>query len=382
MSSNKYNFLRESYSARPVGRLAKPIWEKMHIDLPLFVGIAILITAGLFILYSADNQDGSLIIQQGLRFALGLGIMVVFAQIPPRYYASWAPWLYGIAIFLLLAVLVVGHTGKGAQRWLGAGPVRFQPSEIMKLAMPMMLAWFYSNKTLPPSKTSLLICGVLLAVPVALILKQPDLGTAIMITVSAVSVILLAGIRWRIVISLFLLAAASAPIIWRFMHGYQQQRVITFFNPEHDPLGAGYHIIQSKIAIGSGGLLGKGWLNGTQSHLQFLPEHATDFIFAVAGEEFGFIGGLVLLTIFSAIVLRCMYISSQAQDTFSRLLAGSLSITFFMSFFVNMGMVTGILPVVGLPLPLISYGGTSMVTILAGFGIIMSIHTHRKLLGS
>lgn len=380
--NNKYNFLRESYNTRPVGRLARPFWEKMHIDLPLFIGLAVLITAGLFILYSADNQTSSLIFQQGLRFGLGIVIMIIFAQIPPRYYATWAPWVFGIGIFLLLAVLAIGHIGKGAQRWLGFGIVRFQPSEIMKLAMPMMLAWYFSNKTLPPTMKDILVCAVLIGVPAILIVKQPDLGTAIMITISGLSVLLLAGMRWRLIFGLLFLAGICAPIIWRFMHGYQRDRVITFLNPEHDPLGKGYHIIQSKIAIGSGGLIGKGWLNGTQSHLQFLPEHATDFIFAVAGEEFGLIGGLILLTIFMAIVIRAMYISSQAQDTFTRLLAGSLSITFFMSFFVNMGMVAGILPVVGLPLPLVSYGGTSMVTILAGFGIIMSIHTHRKLLGS
>lgn len=382
MASNKYNFLRESYNARPIGKLARPIWEKLHLDLPLFLAVLLLIIAGLFILYSADNQDAKLIVQQLIRFALGFIIMLVFAQIPPRYYQIWAPWLFGVTVLLLAAVLVVGHTGRGAQRWLGFGPIRFQPSEMMKLAMPMTLAWFLNKRTIPPSFLTVLISGVLLIIPIALILKQPDLGTAIMIAVAGISVLLLAGISWRFVFGFLFLTAASAPIVWRFMHGYQRQRVITFFNPEHDPLGTGYHIIQSKIAIGSGGFVGKGWLNGTQSHLQFLPEHATDFIFAVAGEEFGFIGALLLLILFLSIVVRCLYISSQAQDTFSRLLAGSLTITFFMSFFVNMCMVAGILPVVGLPLPLVSYGGTSMVTILASFGIIMSIHTHRRLLGA
>lgn len=382
MTSNQHNFLRESYSARPVGRLRRSFWEKFHLDLPLLLGIAILITAGLFILYSADNQDGQLILQQLLRFGLGIVIMLVFAYIPPRYYEVIAPWLFGVGIFLLIAVLLVGHSGRGAQRWLGAGFFRFQPSEIMKLSMPMMLASYFSKRKLPPSFGAIILCGLMLVIPAALILKQPDLGTAIMIIVSGASVLLLAGMSWRLIISLFIMIAVSAPIVWRFMHGYQRQRIITFFSPESDPLGAGYHIIQSKIAIGSGGLFGKGWLHGTQSHLQFLPEHATDFIFAVAGEEFGFVGSVVLLIIFMSIVMRCFYISSQAQDTFSRLLAGSLTITFFMSFFVNIGMVSGMLPVVGMPLPLISYGGTSMVTLLAGFGIIMSVHTHRKLLGS
>lgn len=382
MAHNRYNFLRESYNTKPVGRLARPIWEKLHLDLPLLMSLAILITAGLFILYSADNQDRQLLLQQGGRFAIGIVLMIVLAQIPPRYYEFWSPWLFAFSVFLLAAVLAVGHTGRGAQRWLGVGGIRFQPSEIMKLAMPMMLAWFLTKRKLPPSFWAILVCGLMLVIPTALILKQPDLGTAIMIAISGISVLLIAGMSWRLIISFLVLVAISAPVVWRFMHGYQRQRVITFLNPESDPLGTGYHIIQSKIAIGSGGLFGKGWLHGTQSHLQFLPEHATDFIFAVAGEEFGFIGSAVLLTIFMSIVLRCFYISMQAQDTFSRLLSGSLSITFFMSFFVNMGMVSGILPVVGVPLPLISYGGTSMVTLLAGFGIIMSLHTHRKLLGS
>lgn len=382
MAANRYNFLRESYHGRVSGRLLKPIWERFHLDLPLLIGLGLLITAGLFILYSADNQDAKLLVQQMFRFGLGALLMFVFAQIPPRYFNLIAPWLFAFGVLLLMAVLVVGHTGRGAQRWLGVGGIRFQPSEIMKLAMPMMMAWFVSRRPLPPSFWTSVIAGLLLVIPVALILKQPDLGTAIMIAVAGASVILLAGLRWRIISLLFLLVAISTPIVWRFMHGYQRQRVLTFLNPEHDPLGTGYHIIQSKIAIGSGGFFGKGWLHGTQSHLQFLPEHATDFIFAVAGEELGLIGIIILLSLFLAIVFRCLYIATQAQDTFSRLLVGSLALTFFMSFFVNMGMVMGILPVVGLPLPLISYGGTSMVTLMAGFGIVMSIHTHRRLLAS
>lgn len=382
MLMNKYNFLRESYHSQPVGRISRPIWEKLHIDLPLLIGILTLIAVGLFILYSADNRNGSLIIAQALRFGLGLTIMFILAQIPPRYYQLAAPWIFALGVILIIAVVFLGHTGKGATRWLNFGFVRFQPSEIMKLASPMMLSWYLSERTLPPSKKVILVCFILLLVPVAIIAKQPDLGTAIVIIISGSSVLLLAGMRWRLILGLLFLGASLTPLVWHFMHGYQRQRVITFLNPENDPLGSGYHIIQSKIAIGSGGFFGKGWLQGTQSHLQFLPEHATDFIFAVAGEEFGFLGALILLTIFMAIVIRCLYISSKAQDTFTRLLAGSLTITFFISFFINIGMVTGLLPVVGLPLPLVSYGGTSMVTILAGFGILMSIHTHRKLLGS
>jgi rod shape determining protein RodA len=379
---NKYNFLRESYHSKPIGKLARPVWERFHIDMPLFLLLCILITAGLFILYSAGNQNIKLVSQQMIRFGVGFIIMFIFAQIPPRYYSIWAPWIFGIGVTLLVAVLIVGHIGKGAQRWLGFGVVRFQPSEIMKLAMPMTLAWLLSSKTLPPSKWMVLLCGIFLIFPVLLIREQPDLGTAIIVLASGISVLLLAGMSWRIVTTLFLLFTISIPVVWHFMHGYQRLRVITFFNPQHDPLGAGYHITQSKIAIGSGGFFGKGWLNGTQSHLQFLPLHATDFIFSVTGEELGFVGAVALLAMFLAIVIRSLYISSQAQDTFSRLLAGGLSLTFFISFFVNIGMVSGILPVVGLPLPLVSYGGTSMVTILAGFGIIMSIHAHRKLLGS
>lgn len=381
--TNKYNFLRESYHTnRPLGRMARPIWVRLHIDLPLFLLLMLLILVGLFVLYSAGNQSISLVVQQSIRFALGLIVMIILAQIPPRYYYAWSPWLFVFGLFLLLAVLAVGHIEKGGQRWLAFGSFRFQPSELMKLAMPMMLAWFLNEKTLPPRLWALAICALLMIIPAALIIKQPDLGTAIMIIISGLCVILLAGISWRIVFSFLFLGTLSVPVIWRFMHGYQKQRLITFFKPQDDPLGSGYHIIQSKIAIGSGGIFGKGWLNGTQSHLQFLPEHATDFIFAVVGEEFGFIGSVVLLAIFSAILIRCLYISSQAQDTYTRLLAGSLSLTFFISFFVNIGSVTGILPVVGLPLPLISYGGTSMVTILAGFGLIMSIHTHRRMLAS
>jgi rod shape determining protein RodA len=252
----------------------------------------------------------------------------------------------------------------------------------MKLAMPMMLSWYLDDKTLPPTASVLLACSALLAIPVLLTAKQPDLGTAIIIAASGVFVILLSGISWRLIAGISTLAALSTPILWHFMHAYQKERVMTFLNPESDPLGSGYHIIQSKIAIGSGGLFGKGWLNGTQAHLKFLPEHTTDFIFAVGAEEFGFIGAVILILVFLGILSRCLYISSQAQSTFSRLLTGSLCLTFFISVFINIGMVAGILPVVGIPLPFISYGGTSLVSIMAGFGIIMSVQTHKKLLSS
>ncbi len=376
---NKIKFLHQSQSG---SYLPRSIWERFHIDLPLFTSILLLIVMGLFVLFSAGNENPSIITQQILRYILGFVVMLILAQIPPRYYRAIAPWLFALGLLMLVAVMLVGVVQNGARRWLHVGLFRFQPSEIMKVAMPMMLAWYLSEKKLPPKLWVLAICGLILLIPIALILKQPDLGTALMILVSGASVLLLAGMRWRIILILVLLAAVSMPLVWKHMHDYQRARVITFLDPQRDPLGSGYHIIQSKIAIGSGGFFGKGWLHGTQSHLEFLPEHATDFIFAVIGEEFGLIGGIVLICVILAITLRCLYISSQAQDTFSRLLAGSLTILFFISFFVNIGSVTGILPVVGIPLPLVSYGGTAMVTFLASFGIIMSIHTHRKLLGS
>ncbi|MCK4609088.1 MAG: rod shape-determining protein RodA [Gammaproteobacteria bacterium] len=379
----KYNLtIHQPYQSQGTQTNFQKLWHFLHIDIPLLVGILLLITMGLFILYSASNQNTALIIRQATRMLIALGIMFVLAQIPPRKYKGWAPWLFGLCLLLLLAVLGIGAMSKGAQRWLNLGLFSFQPSEIMKLAVPMMLAWYLSDKRLPPDFKTLLICGAIILVPVVATAKQPDLGTALIIAIAGIFVLLLAGISWKLVTSTAALLALCFPIVWHFMHSYQRARVLTFLNPERDPLGSGYHIIQSKIAIGSGGLLGKGWLHGTQSHLHFLPEHATDFIFAVCSEEFGLIGCLILLAILLYIIGRGLYISSQAQDTFTRLLAGSLTLTFFLSFFVNIGMVTGILPVVGLPLPLISYGGSSIVTLMAGFGIIMSIHTHRKLVTS
>jgi rod shape determining protein RodA len=281
---------------------------------------------------------------------------------------------------MLAAVLAFGETGKGAQRWLDLGLFRFQPSEMMKLALPMMLAWYLAEKRLPPKKRRLLVAIIMTLLPVLLIAKQPDLGTALLVASAGVFVLFLAGISWRLVAGFSALMAAMGPLIWFLMRPYQRQRVMTFLNPENDPLGAGYHTIQAKIAIGSGGIAGKGWLNGTQSHLEFLPERHTDFIFAVISEELGLVGVAALLLLYFFIILRGLYIATQAQNTYSRLLAGTLTLVFFVYLFVNTGMVTGLLPVVGVPLPLISYGGTSLVTILAGFGMLMSIHTHRKLL--
>lgn len=362
-------------------RLSRSIWELLHIDVPLFVGLIVVMCMGLLILYSADNRSMVLLGRQVVWMLIALVVMLIFAQIPPRKYYQWAPWLYALGVLLLIAVLAVGHTGKGAQRWLNLGLFRFQPSEILKLAMPMMLAWFLDKKSLPPSFWLVATCAILVAVPFVLTAKQPDLGTALIISMTGISVLFFAGIRFRLIVLVLLVAAVAAPFLWHFLHDYQQQRILIFLNPESDGLNSGYHIIQSKIAIGSGGIFGKGYLNGTQSHLDFLPEHATDFIFAVLGEEFGLFGIVILIIALTYLVMRCFYISTQAQDTFTRLLAGGLTLTFFLSYFVNIGMVMGILPVVGVPLPLISYGGTAMITIMAGFGIIMSVHTHRKLLG-
>lgn len=355
-------------------------WQYIHVDIVLLFGIILLISYGLFILYSASNQSLSVLEHQIMHIGLALGVMFILAQIPPIVYQRWAIWMYSSGLFLLFVVLIAGHIGKGAERWLNLGIIRFQPSEMMKLAIPMFLAWHLHKIHLPLTIQSISFSAVAILIPVLLTAKEPDLGTAILLMIAGGAVLLFAGLSWRLISLMGGLLTICAPIIWYLMHDYQRKRVLTFLDPERDALGAGYHIIQSKIAIGSGGLFGKGWLNGTQSHLHFLPEHSTDFIFAVCGEEFGFLGSIILIIIFMMITLRGLYITINAQDTFSRLLAGSLTLTFFVSFFTNIGMVTGILPVVGLPLPLVSYGGSSMVTLMASFGILMSIQTHRKLL--
>lgn len=358
----------------------RSIWQMMHIDLPLMIGILVLILIGLSILFSSSNKNFYVVEQQSFHIGLAFIVMLVFAQVPPIVYQRWAVWLYAIGVVMLVAVLFIGHIGKGAERWLNLGFMRFQPSELMKLAIPLFLASQLHKIHLPLTINSILFSFLIILIPVLLTVKQPDLGTAILLLLAGSSILFMAGLSARLIFMCMVFAAVLAPAVWYFMHDYQRQRVLIFLNPERQPLGTGYHIIQSKIAIGSGGLFGKGWLNGTQSHLHFLPEHSTDFIFAVCGEEFGFIGNVLVITIFMMIILRCLYITVNAQDTFTRLLAGGLTLTFFFSFFINMGMVTGILPVVGLPLPLISYGGSSMVTLMASFGMLMSIQTHRKLL--
>lgn len=359
------------------------LFYRMHIDLPLTIGIMLLSAVGMVVLYSAGDKSVELLNRQMLRLLLAFIVMLAVAQITPNTLKFWAPWIFGIGLLMLVAVLVLGEVGKGAQRWLNLGLFRFQPSELMKIAVPIMTAWYLSEAPLPPRGIRLLVATIAVIVPTILIAKQPDLGTSLLIASSGFFVLLLAGLRWKIIISVLVLMAASAPVFWNYLlHDYQRQRILTFINPETDPLGSGYHIIQSTIAIGSGGLYGKGWLNGTQSHLDFLPERSTDFVFAVFSEEFGFLGTVLLLAIYIAIISRGIIIAVNAQDTFSRLVAGSLTLTFFVYVFVNIGMVSGILPVVGLPLPLISYGGTSMVTIMAAFGILMSIQTNRRLVGA
>lgn len=358
----------------------RSFWQMIHIDFSLLLAICLLLGFGLLILFSSSSENWHMIQSQMTRIGIALVVMFFFAQIPPSTYQRWAPLLYLTGIILLAATLFIGNVGNGAQRWLSLGFVRIQPSEMMKLAIPMFLAWYFHRIHLPLTFRAVVFSSLIILIPAFLTAKQPDLGTAILLTAAGGSVLLFAGLSWRFITLMFSLGALATPVIWYVLHDYQKQRILMFLNPESDPLGAGYHIIQSKIAIGSGGLFGKGWMNGTQSHLDFLPEHSTDFIFAVCGEEFGFIGSLILITLFMLVILRGLYITIRAQDTFTRLLAGSLTFTFFVSFFVNIGMVTGILPVVGLPLPLVSYGGSSMVTLMASFGILMSIQTHRKLL--
>jgi len=353
--------------------------RRLHLDGPLLLGLMAAALLGLVVLYSAGRQNPDMLVRQGIRLGLGFVAMVVMAQLPPHFLRRWAPWIYLGGLGMLIAVLAVGEVGKGAQRWLDLGVVRFQPSEIMKVAVPMMMGWYFADKPLPPTLRAIAISSLITVIPVGLILKQPDLGTALLVGSSGGFALFLAGLSWRIMLGLGGAGLVAAPLFWSFgMRDYQRQRVLTFLDPESDPLGSGWNIIQSKIAIGSGGLYGKGWLNGTQSHLDFLPEGSTDFIFAVFAEEFGLIGLGMLLGLYFFIIARSLFMAVQAPNTFSRVLAGSLALIFFVYVFVNAGMVSGILPVVGLPLPLISYGGTSIVTIMAGFGMLMGIHSHPR----
>lgn len=356
------------------------ILRRLHIDIPLFIGLGLICALSFVILYSAGGQKMEVLIRHAARMGFALVLMTLLAHVNPHSFQRYSLALYSGCVLLLVAVLVMGEIGKGAQRWLDLGFFRFQPSEFTKISAPMMVAWYLAEHPVPPKPKHLLGAIALIIVPAVLIAKQPDLGTAILVASSGAAVLFFAGLSWLFIFGIGTVLVSLLPVLWHFMRDYQRNRVLTLLNPEADPMGKGYHIIQSKIAIGSGGINGKGWLGSTQAELDFLPESSTDFIFAVYAEEFGLIGCLGLIFLYLLVISRCLYIAVQAQDTYSRLLAGSLAFTFFVYVFVNMGMVMGILPVVGVPLPLVSYGGTSMVTLMAGFGILMSIHTHRKLL--
>nr|WP_187671086.1 rod shape-determining protein RodA [Pseudomonas carbonaria] len=361
-------------------RRRSSLLQRLHIDGVLLLLLLMLAAGSLFVLYSASGKNWDLLIKQATSFAIGLVGMIVIAQFEPRFLARWVPLGYVVGVGLLVVVDVMGHNAMGATRWINIpGVIRFQPAEFMKIIMPATIAWYLAKRSLPPKLKHVVVSLALVFVPFALIIRQPDLGTSLLILASGVFVLFIAGLQWRWILSA---AAAVVPIavgMWFFiMHDYQKQRVLTFLDPESDPLGTGWNIIQSKAAIGSGGVFGKGWLLGTQSHLDFLPESHTDFIIAVLGEEFGLVGICLLLLMYLLLIGRGLVITVQAQTLFGKLLAGALTMTFFVYVFVNIGMVSGLLPVVGVPLPFISYGGTHLVTLLSGFGLLMAIHTHRK----
>jgi rod shape determining protein RodA len=358
------------------------VLSALKLDGPLLVGLSLVALYGLVVLYSASGQHLEVVLRACLHLGLGVIAMLALAQVRAGFLRRLSPWLFAVGLGLLVIVDAVGHVGMGAQRWLNLGLFRFQPSEIMKLGLPMMCAWFLHERPLPPDGKSLLVLAALIAVPTGLTMAQPDLGTGALIAISGVLAVVMAGLQLRIMLGGIALAGIAGAVGWNFLHDYQRKRVLTFLDPQMDPLGAGYHIIQSQIAIGSGGMFGKGWMNGSQAQLDFLPERSTDFIFAVIGEEFGLLGAALLLLLYAFVVGRALYLAMQTQDTFSRLLGGSLALTFFVYVFINAGMVSGLLPVVGVPLPLVSYGGTSMVTLLAGFGILMALYSNRKLVGS
>jgi len=364
-----------------ISQLLPPYVLRMvqRIDPVLLAALSLLAFWGGVTLYSASHESIRVLNRQAVHFGIGLVSLLLFSQIRSKTLKQFAVWLYGAGIILLILVLLAGVTKNGAQRWLYVG-INFQPAELMKLALPMMLAYYFSDKSLPPKLSDIVIALLLIGLPAFLIIEQPDLGTALLIAISGLFVIYLAGISWWLIGGALLAFSIAVPLMFFYaMHDYQRQRVLTLFNPEMDLQGSGYHIYQSKIAIGSGGFYGKGWLEGDQSHLDFLPERHTDFIFAVFGEEFGFVGNLLLLGLYIFIIWRGLYIASKGEDTFARLLAGSLSLTFFIYLLVNTGMVSGVLPVVGVPLPLVSYGGTSIVTLMTAFGIIMGMKKRKRI---
>ncbi|WP_028238629.1 rod shape-determining protein RodA [Stutzerimonas azotifigens] len=367
-------------SSEDVLRRRASFLQRIHLDATLLILLLVLGAVGLFVLYSASGRNWDLVSKQAVSFGLGMAAMFVIAQFEPRFMARWVPLAYLVGVGLLIVVDVMGHNAMGATRWINIpGVIRFQPSEFMKIIMPATIAWYLSRRALPPSLKHTLVALSLVMIPVLLIMRQPDLGTSLLILASGAFVVFIGGLRWRWILGAVTALVPVAVGMWFFaLHDYQKQRVLTFLDPESDPLGTGWNIIQSKAAIGSGGVFGKGWLLGTQSHLDFLPESHTDFIIAVLAEEFGLVGVCLLLTVYFLLIARGLVITAQAQTLFGKLLAGALTMTFFVYVFVNMGMVSGLLPVVGVPLPFISYGGTSLVTLLSGFGVLMSIHTHRK----
>jgi rod shape determining protein RodA len=372
----------ENTTRRTLGTAAR-LLSALQLDGPLVVGLGLVCLYGLFVLYSASGQNWDTVLRAVARLVLGFVAMVALAQMRPQQLRNIALPLWITGVLLLIIVDVTGYIGKGAKRWLDLGFMRFQPSEIMKIAVPMTCAWFLHERPLPPSASSLGVLAAIIFIPAGLTFVQPDLGTAILITIAGGLLVVMAGLSVWFMAGAFAVAGIGAWLAWDFvLHDYQRRRVMTFIDPLTDPQGAGYHILQSQIAIGSGGLFGKGWMHGSQSQLAYLPERHTDFIFAVIGEEFGLFGITILMGLYLFVVTRALYLASQTQDTFARLLSSSLALTFFVYVFINTGMVSGLLPVVGVPLPLVSYGGTSMVTLLAGFGILMSLYSHRKLVGS
>ena len=351
------------------------------LDLPLLAALAALMAIGLAVLYSAGGQSTSLVVAQGARFGVGLAAMWGLSRLPPTQLRNWTPLVYGASLLPLVAVLLVGEGRHGAH-WINLGVFYFQPSELLKLSLPMMVAWYLNTQPLPPRLGTVLIAAVLIGAPTGLILLQPDFGTAMLVGISGAFVLYLAGLSWWWFGAAIAGVAAVAPVAWFWLlRPYQKDRILTFLDPESDPLGAGWNIIQSKIAIGGGGLTGKGWGEGTQAHLNYIPEHTTDFIFAVLSEEFGWVGVAVTLALYLFVVGRCLWIAAAARDGYSRLVAGALGLAFCVYVVVNGGMIAGLLPVVGVPMPLLSYGGTSAVSLLAGLGVVMAVRAHRPVHG-
>lgn len=377
--SSQYKFLRQAPRDGLSTATQLSRWQQLHIDPWLCLFLVLNALLGLTVLYSASAQDVGLVSKQAMSFGIGFVVMFSLAQIPPKVYQAFSPYFYIFAVLSLLAVVIFGEVRMGAQRWIdipGFGSV--QPSEFMKIGMPMMIAWFLSRKALPPSFSQVILSLVLIGIPFLLIAEQPDLGTSLLVLASGIFVLFLSGLSWRLIAAAAGAVAVIIPIAWEFLlHDYQRQRVLTLFNPEADALGTGWNIIQSKTAIGSGGFSGKGFLEGTQSHLHFLPEGHTDFIIAAYSEEFGLIGVSLLILLYCAIIFRMFQIGLQSFHNYGRLVAGAFGLSFFVYVFVNAGMVSGILPVVGVPLPFMSYGGTAIITLMSTFGLVMSIHTHR-----